>query len=128
MHSTWKDAYKIGIEEIDQTHEHLFALFNEFVELCEKRAPLQTLLSKFHTLISYVEVHFAEEEQIMQDRGYEDFADHKDIHSHLICDAKEVAKDLARAEDSDDMLPYIHCLQSLIIEHILRQDSQITAH
>lgn len=128
MHCEWKDTYKIGIEEIDQTHEHLFALFNEFVKLTIERAPLSTLLAKFHDLISYVEDHFAEEEQIMLDRGFEDFADHKDIHTHLIHDAKEVEKDLSRACDSDDMLPYIHCLQSLIIEHILRQDSQITSH
>lgn len=126
MQSEWKDTYKIGITEIDQTHEHLFALFNEFVDLCRIRAPMQTLLTKYHDLITYVEDHFIEEEHIMLQRGYADFDNHKNIHTHLINDAKEVEKDLVQAKDGDDLLPYIDCLQSLIIEHILHKDSQIT--
>ncbi|MDV7339235.1 hemerythrin domain-containing protein [Terasakiella sp. A23] len=127
MQTDWQDIYEIGIPEIDQAHAGLFESFNDFVDLSQSGAKVDLILKKFITLIEKVEKHFREEEEIMASIDYDDLENHALIHQQLLGDAKELSIELSNAIETDDMMPYITCLKHLIIEHVIRHDSQITA-
>ncbi len=128
MQTDWKKDFEIGILEIDRAHTNLFNQFNDFVELSQSGAKLDLILQKFITLIENVESHFMEEEEIMAKINFHDLQNHALIHKQLLDDAKEVTIELSNADEPADMLPYITCLQKLIIEHVLYHDSQIKAN
>ncbi len=128
MQTEWQPHYEIGIPEIDRAHHQLFNSFNDFIDLSNSGAKVDLILQKFITLIDNVERHFVEEENIMAEIKFHDLQNHALIHRKLLDDAKEVTVELSNASVSDDMMPYINCLKNLIVEHVVRHDSQIKAN
>gem|GEM_PF-1951233 len=125
MKKEWSDSYKLDIPIIDDAHEKLFDGFNQFIEKAEQRASTAELTISFRELLQDVATHFAEEEEIMLDMGYSSFKTHKEIHDNLIHDANEVAHDLELTNDEIDILPFIECLHTIVIDHIIECDLMI---
>jgi hemerythrin-like metal-binding protein len=86
----WKDEFAVGVEAVDHEHKQLIALINELhARLDDERsqAEVQNFFGEIHAAISS---HFALEERIMQDAGYDDFAAHKADHERLLDEIREI--------------------------------------
>ncbi len=81
---TWKEIYSVGNSTIDQQHQQLFAIANNYHSAFMERADRATLKAIFEELINYTAFHFAEEERLMQEGGYPDFQSHKRNHEKLV--------------------------------------------
>jgi hemerythrin len=80
----WKPQYSVGIESMDFEHRQMIDLINELhaeLEGNRDEASVEQFLGDIHAAIA---MHFALEERIMQDAGYDEYAAHKEDHEDLL--------------------------------------------
>ena len=65
MALVWKDAYRVGHEAVDEDHQYLFAIANEFCAAANATAA-KTALAR---LLDYADGHFSREEAILNGFG-----------------------------------------------------------
>lgn len=80
MEITWTPSLRIGHDKIDEQHVELFGLFDALVEGSVKGEAKETLIVLHDRLKEYAEVHFRDEEALMQQANYPKFAQHKRAH------------------------------------------------
>ncbi len=76
----WSDDYLTGDPLVDEHHRHIFAVVNDLHDAIHDgrgRAALEPTLTK---LWEYTAMHFAVEEQLMEDSGYPDLDAHRRAH------------------------------------------------
>jgi hemerythrin-like metal-binding protein len=86
----WKDSYRIGVASVDYEHERLIALLNALhAELGREpdAGVLQRFLGDVHAKIA---AHFALEEQVMRERRYDQYQDHKADHERLLEEIRDI--------------------------------------
>ena len=80
----WKEQYSVGIESMDVEHREMIELINSvYAELEGRRdaVAIEDFLGEVHSAIAS---HFALEERIMREAGYEEYPEHKDDHEVLL--------------------------------------------
>lgn len=113
----WKNEFSVGNELMDEQHQVLFSLINDFFHADSK----QKVLTIFNSLSEYVEVHFSEEESLMKEVNYPKFSAHVKQHKILRDKLK-----LLRGKLGDfDPVSYNRIgifLYSWLAKHILKSD------
>src|SRR3954465_10144119 len=79
----WKEAYSVGIPQIDEQHKRLIGLINGLHAAMMQGTGNQALSTIFADLIRYTKEHFAFEEKMLATRGYSALAAHKQEHVDL---------------------------------------------
>ena len=83
----WKPEFSVGIDDVDHEHQELIALINEVYDNLQREGVTKEQvaegLGEIHAKIA---AHFALEEHIMQQAGYERLAEHKADHDLLLDD------------------------------------------
>ncbi len=88
---TWLEAYECGESTIDREHRELFELGNVLIAASiAKDANLDSIRSPLDKLLAHVVQHFADEEALLAQHGYERLALHKQAHSRLLARAGEL--------------------------------------
>jgi diguanylate cyclase (GGDEF)-like protein/hemerythrin-like metal-binding protein len=84
-HLAWSEALECGDTTIDAEHRELFRLANELIDAAIARdRTTQSFLAAFDELLAHVAQHFADEEVILEDRGYLHLAEHRRAHAGLL--------------------------------------------
>jgi hemerythrin-like metal-binding protein len=86
----WREAFKVGVPSVDHEHREMIALLNELhadLEGTAEKDAVSHFLGEVHAKIS---AHFALEEKIMRDRGYDAYEDHKADHERLLDDIRDI--------------------------------------
>lgn len=68
----WRQGFKVNIEQVDNEHQHLFALV--------KALNLDSVQQTVEELLDYVVVHFSNEQELMEKSGYPAFEQHLKLH------------------------------------------------
>jgi hemerythrin len=79
----WTAANAVGVRQIDEEHQRLFALAESLHEAMlegQGKAVLQDLLA---SLAAYTCYHFAHEERLMERIRYPDYRQHREQHEAL---------------------------------------------
>lgn len=130
MPIVWKDAMSVGNTIIDDEHKLLICLINS-VEIALKTENhgdmVRFLVRELHL---YTQNHFTQEEKIMMQYKYPDYADHKKKHQEILVQLEELQDrldktandDVAFLELEDDI---VGMLRSWIIDHVLKVDLKI---
>ncbi len=92
MSIDWKDSYKIGDPEVDQQHQYLFELTNEFIAADS----LSQMRSLMILLYKHTREHFEKEEQLMRDVNFPDLAIHQEHHNKLLSRLSELSMDVGK--------------------------------
>lgn len=99
---TWDDSMKVGIPSVDHEHETLINDINAIGDVIGgdmiHRTEIAALLGKVH---AQIEAHFALEEKIMLDKGYNGYHAHKEDHDRLLEDIRDIMDDAATADTKD---------------------------
>ena len=93
----WSDQYSVGVDSVDYEHQNLMDMINAiYAELEDQRdiAEIEKTVSDVHAEIS---AHFALEERLMRNAGYEEYEAHKDDHEEL----PDQIRDMMDAIDDD---------------------------
>jgi hemerythrin len=88
----WKDCYKIGDPDIDQQHQYLFELTNEFMAVDS----LSNLRSLLMLLYKHTREHFEKEEEFMRKIGFPEFDVHHEHHNQLLRRLSELSMDVGK--------------------------------
>ena len=118
---TWNDQYCIGNALIDEEHQALFRLINEFHSQWSQNHDLGTILPILNQLIRYSQQHFQDEERIMEMEGYPLLEAHRKCHEKLIEDIfrlhEEFSSHNVRLEH--DVQKF---LKHWLVDHVIHND------
>ncbi|KPA19257.1 hemerythrin, partial [Candidatus Magnetomorum sp. HK-1] len=120
---SWRNDYSVSVEEMDRQHKELFDAANELYEAIHSEAKKEDILDALDFLIRYTEVHFQEEEELMQSNKYPDFEAHQKRHSYLIVKIKTFQSQYT-SDEIEIGSELIDFLKDWIVNHILREDRQ----
>ena len=79
----WKDSYKFHIEKIDTQHKNIVELYNKLYHAVEIKLSSSVILKIIETLKNYSELHFKDEELLMQEYQYTDCKHHEIGRAHV---------------------------------------------
>ena len=102
----WRPEFATGIPSVDYEHRSLIDLLNALHDDLGRGRPsgeVGRFLAEVHARIS---AHFALEEKLMRDAGYDAYADHKADHERLLDDIRDIMEDYERGayEDAEAVL------------------------
>ena len=84
----WRDEMSVGFPSIDEDHQKLFSIINEF-ELTKTLAAAETCAKR---LFTYTELHFRAEENIQDEYGYPLREQQKEEHKQIINDLRKLVR------------------------------------
>jgi len=122
MSLQWKDGYKIGHDEIDAQHRHLFKLVNTVLAARDK----VVLTACAMALFQYTREHFAHEEELMKRLNYPAMAAHEAQHNSLISRLSEISARIAN--DTLDRVVLEAFLSDWLLNHIATSDIKLAAY
>ena len=128
MKLEWTTALSIGHEKIDQQHKELFRVFNVFIERCAQGDAKTTLVKLHDSLQKYIKVHFSDEEALMVQAAYPDYAHHKREHQGFQQRIEGIRKEIEG--DGPTLFSLIATNKALIhwlTEHIQEKDQKLGA-
>lgn len=122
------EEYLIGVELIDKEHENLFQLLNKVAELVDNEFipdKYDNIMEVMGELTEYTKVHFADEEQYMEQIGYAGLEAQKKAHAGFVAKLEEL-----ELEDFDDnqqqvLMDIMDFLCTWLVQHIMQMDKKI---
>ena len=93
----WEKRYSVGVEAVDYEH-------HELVDLKKPGRGVRKLRSFFGDLFKAISAHFALEDRIMRERGYDQLLQHKDDHERLLDEIRDIMEDYEVTDLLDEQL------------------------
>lgn len=123
---TWKEAYEIGLPEIDRQHMRLVSLINDLYMAMEVGTAAETE-KVLQGVLEYTGTHFAQEEILQERHGYPGLDEHRKLHKDLVAKALDFQKRFRNGEPGVEA-NLMWFLKDWLINHIKIQDSKIAKH
>ena len=123
----WTADLAVGVRQIDEEHQRLFALAEEMhCAMLEGKgkAILQDLLAG---LVAYTSYHFAHEEELMERIGYPGYREHRVQHDDLRGKAREM-RDRVTSGELTITIEVMQLLMEWVRTHIASIDCRIAAY
>lgn len=121
----WANEYSIGIEEIDNQHKELLALFSAVEDQVKTDQGWSAVHYSILKVIDFARFHFRFEEALMRLYGYPDYEQHCKDHRRILVQADEIISDSLRASAQDDVATYF---RDWLVKHIQGSDRGYAAH
>lgn len=97
----WQEAYECGEPSIDREHRDLFDLANALIDASVRdTGDSGKVLPVFDKLLDHIAGHFANEEALLERRGYAHADAHRRAHATLLGRARALRDDLAAGSAS----------------------------
>jgi hemerythrin-like metal-binding protein len=80
----WTDEFTVDNGPIDEQHRQLVEIVNKFEEANRRGKGSRIMNEILNDLMGYTQEHFAFEEKVMAEAGYEKVAQHQSQHRQLI--------------------------------------------
>lgn len=109
----WRDGFRIGVDQIDAEHRHLFVLV--------KALNVHNVQDTLGELLDYVVTHFTHEQALMESSGFPDFHQHLALHESF---SSQVAEFLSNGSEwTDERIQELRkFLNKWLVGHILTHD------
>jgi hemerythrin len=118
---SWKDSLNTGISEIDEQHKKLVGLINKLYDAMSQGKSREIMQAVLGELSNYVITHFATEEKLMKQFGYDDYDSHKQEHKFFIDKLNEFKLKFS-AGDAALSLEVLNFLKDWLLTHIIGTD------
>jgi hemerythrin len=120
---SWKDAYSVGISEIDRQHHKIIDLINQLNDAMTEGKGKERLGKILADLISYTHNHFKAEEKLFDQYGYPDAGEHKIKHQKMTEKVLDLQKQF-KAKKITITFEVMDFLQNWLDKHILGTDKK----
>ena len=87
---TWRAEFSVGVAAVDLEHRELIDLINCLDAEMREYATQSMVVETLGEIYARISAHFALEEKIMREAGYEGFAAHKQDHELLLDELLDV--------------------------------------
>ena len=122
----WRDAYSVGIEEIDGQHQRLFSFFNDFEIVINEGDPTHYMKNSFALLEAYAAAHFGFEEKCMHQYKCPMAQKNKAEHQNFITKVEGYKRVFESGEFGQDLFVEMHdFIEEWILGHIINVDSHL---
>ena len=120
---TWNHACRVGVRAMDDQHGILMDAMNELRLALVRGGSREQVSQLLDQLIEFARMHFASEEQLMEQTGFPGLAAHRHLHHSLLAQGMEAAHRLQYGEvvEMHQLLPY---LRDWFLEHIEGPDQE----
>ena len=122
----WRDAFSIGVAQVDLGHRRLVAIANEIMGCLQGNADSDALVECFGALEDFARHHFASEENKMQVHGYPGASAHRKKHAELQAQVSDYSRAALRG-DTPDKAGFQYFFETWLTRHILREDRKYGA-
>lgn len=105
----WCDSLSLNHEAIDEQHQHLFALTNELIKHSDADVHSEIINETLYKLLQYIDHHFKDEEQLLEDLGYPKLLEHKTLHREFTRKIAMFCKDVVqgKAHIAEELIIYL---------------------
>jgi len=86
----WQERFRIGVPSVDYEHQELIGLLNELYAGLGSGADQEDTVAFLGEVYARISAHFALEERVMRECGYDELAQHKGEHEKLLDDIREI--------------------------------------
>lgn len=86
----WRAEFSVGVPEVDHEHQALIELINTAhakLGCADNQHLVPDFLGEIHAQVS---AHFALEEKLMRELGYDQYEDHKADHERLLDEIRDI--------------------------------------
>ncbi|MDH3379391.1 MAG: bacteriohemerythrin [Gammaproteobacteria bacterium] len=87
----WSDKYCTGIPGIDYEHQKLIEQINSIYSLIDDQADRERVVDGLGDIYGNIAAHFALEERMMKEHGYDQYEAHRIDHERLLDDIRDIA-------------------------------------
>lgn len=123
----WDEKYRVGNDQIDQEHQYLFQLINEFYDAFAEKRERTLVLALLSRLVDYAERHFTNEEALMRASVYPALDEHHHHHEKLFEQIFDLNEKLANRAFNPSHETALF-LKSWLADHIVQEDTLLGAH
>lgn len=104
----WDDSISLNVAAIDDQHKALISWIDALYESVQKCEGEQVIGDVLQKLISYVVMHFNEEERLMLSFNYPVFTSHRQEHDYYVTKLKDLQERFRKGEEiSGDTLDFM---------------------
>lgn len=98
----WRAEFSVGVPAVDHEHQELIDLINAaHAKIGESGA--QNLVAEFlGEIYARISAHFALEEKVMRDLGYDQHQDHKADHERLLDEIRDMMDEYESRAEFDE--------------------------
>jgi len=100
----WEERYSVGVDAVDHEHRELVDLINRLYEEARTLGSKVAVLGFFGDLFKAISAHFALEERVMRERGYDQLMQHKNDHERLLDEIRDIMEDYEMTDLFDEKL------------------------
>ena len=123
----WRDEFSVGVSDVDLEHRQLIGLINRLHAALAKENAQVSVLDFLAEINAHIAAHFALEEKIMREHGYDQYAEHKQDHERLLDEIRDIMDDYEEnALYSDAELS--ERLERWFSEHFRTRDARLHKH
>ena len=121
----WRDDFATGVASIDHEHQEMVGLLNLIFEKLETEADREAVAGFLGEVHARIAAHFALEEQIMRQKEYDQYQDHKTDHERLLDDIRDIMD--AHEDDTYALRKHAFAdrLQAWFVEHFKTRDARL---
>lgn len=125
----WSEEYEIGVQEVDDQHQQLFEILNEFYESMNSGSGRESVGETIQELEEYVDYHFDSERELAIDCGFSHdcsgcHAAHQQAHEEFTEQVSEL-RELYEEGDATVHIKTLRFLRKWLKEHIDGMDQQL---
>lgn len=121
----WQERFRIGIPSVDYEHQELIGLLNELYEGVTGLAGADEIIGFLGELYARISAHFALEERVMKQRGYDQLADHKADHEALLDQIREIMDDYESDQQDISVEAFGQRLETWFGNHFQTHDARL---
>jgi hemerythrin-like metal-binding protein len=119
----WRDAFTVEVPVFDEEHKNILKHINDLNRARHSNAERSEITSILGSLVQTTVDHFAHEEKVFAEFGYEGDKEQKEEHTGLLKDVTEFIDSYRSGEREVDE-DFMKFLKNWLIEHILKMDRQ----
>ncbi len=122
---TWREDFRLGIDEIDKQHKRLFDIANEAYDLLKNEFAIDKydhIVDIIKELKDYTIYHFDYEENYMKSIGFKKLLSHKVLHDDFKEKINNIDLDKIDQNQDEYIKDILNFLVDWIEKHILKDD------
>jgi len=123
----WKDEFSVGIPDVDHEHRELIGLINQLHESLIQPGPDDNIAEFLGEIFARISAHFALEEKVMRQRGYDQYLDHKEDHEKLLDEIRDIMDNHELKGQYSDTELSSH-LKHWFADHFKHKDARLHKH
>lgn len=123
----WREAFELGIEEVDKEHRKLFEIGGLLYDLSSNKNDTDKydeIMRVIEELKDYTIIHFNHEEQLMLLHSYENYEAHKFEHDFFVKKLQRIERKDIEGAQNDAIVEMLSFVADWITSHILKTDKE----